>query len=116
MHKLNSLGAEPKQKITAVIDDNLEVPLTFEYKANQAGWFFGFEYNGTIYQNIRLTTSYNILRSYRNWLNFGIRCDTADGLEPIDLDDFISGYATIYILSKKDVEITESNYYVKTSA
>ena len=113
MRKLNSLGSEPKQQVTALLDDNSRLPLYFEYRPNQLGWFFGFEYNGVTYQNIRLTTSYNILRGYRNWLNFGIRCDTVDGLEPMDLNDFATGYATIYILSKEEVNTIESNYYVK---
>ena len=116
MHKLNSLGNEPRQQVTAILNDGTRLPLTFEYRANQLGWFFGFEYNGINYQNIRLTTSYNILRGYRNWLTFGIRCDTLDELEPMDLDDFLTGYATVFILSPEEVNITESTYYVKVSA
>jgi hypothetical protein len=49
-------------------------------------------------------------------LTFGIRCDTLDGLEPMDLDDFLTGYATVFILSPEEVNITESTYYVKVSA
>lgn len=115
MYKLNSIGGEPRQQVTALLDDGTRLPITIEYRANQLGWFFGLEYNDVKYQNIRLTTSYNILRAYRNWLPFGIRCDTLDGLEPTDLDDFSSGYATIYILTKEDVNTTESMYYVKTT-
>lgn len=115
MYKLNSLGQEPRQKITVLLDDNNRVVLNFEYRANQLGWFFNFTYNNNIYQNIRLTTSYNILRAYRNWLPFGIRCDTTDGLEPMDIDDFVNNYAKVYILTKEDVTATESNFYAKTS-
>lgn len=113
MYKINSLGSEPKQQVTVILADGSRLPLYFEYRANQLGWFFGFEYNGIQYQNIRLTTSYNILRGYRNWMSFGIRCDTSDGLEPMDINDFSSGYASLYILTKEDVNTTESTYYVK---
>lgn len=116
MHKINSIGNEPKQKITLLLNENTQTPFTLEYRANQTGWFFSFEFDGQTYQNIRLTTSYNILRGYKNWLDFGIRCDTTDGQEPIDIDDFITGYASIYLLTKEDVETIESNYYVKTTA
>ena len=116
MYKINSLGSEPRQEVTLLLADGTRMPFTIEYRANQLGWFFGFEYNQIKYQNIRLTTSYNILRAYRSWLPFGIRCSTLDGLEPMDLDDFSSGYATIYLLPKEDVEAIESNYYVKVSA
>ena len=115
MYELTVLGNEPKQNFTIVTDDNIKIPMTFEYRANQTGWFMSLEYNGQIYQNIRLTTSYNLFRAYMNWLPFGLRCDTLDNLEPMDLDDFTTGYATVYILNKADIETTESNYYVKTS-
>ena len=113
MYQLTSLGNEPRQQIIMIVDDNIRVPFNFEYKANQLGWFFGFQYGDVNYQNIRLTTSYNILRAYRNWLPFGLRCDTADDEEPMSIDDFVSGYATVYLLTKEDVQTIESNYYQK---
>nr|DAJ74788.1 MAG TPA: hypothetical protein [Caudoviricetes sp.] len=113
MYQITQLGSEPKQQITIIVDDNIMVPLNFEYKPNQLGWFFGFQYGDVDYQNIRLTTSYNILRAYRNWLPFGLRCDTLDNEEPIGINDFASGYATVYLLTKQDVETIEGNYYQK---
>ncbi len=115
MYKLNALAAEPKQQFTIMLDDINRVTFNFEYKVNQLGWFFGFQFEDTNYQNIRLTTSYNILRAYQNWLPFGLRCDTVDGLEPMDINDFVSGYATVYLLTPEDVKYTESNYYAKIS-
>lgn len=116
LHRLTVLSNEPKQTFIVSLDDNTKIPMTFEYRANQTGWFMGFEYEGSTYQNIRLTTSYNLFRGYRNWLPFGLRCDTLDGLEPMDLYDFSTGYASVYILNKTDIATTESTYYVKTSA
>ena len=114
MIKITTLASEPKQKLSIMINNSL-LTLTFEYKVNQLGWFFGFEYEGQKYQNIRLTTSYNILRAYRNWLPFGIACQTIDGFEPMDLDDFVTDYASVYLLSKEDVNTVEGKYYVKAT-
>lgn len=113
MYQITSLGNEPKQEIVMIVSDNIRVPFTFEYKPNQLGWFFGFQYGDVNYQNIRLTTSYNILRAYRNWLPFGLRCDTADDQEPMDREDFLTGYAKVYLLTEQDVNTIESNYYQK---
>ena len=110
MYQLTQLGNDPKQEIEMLLDDGSRVRFYFEYKANQLGWFFGFQYQDINYQNIRLTTSYNILRAYRNYLPFGLRCDTPDMEEPIDLDDFISGYATVYLLTKQDVQTITVEY------
>lgn len=116
MYLLNNLGNEPKQKLTMMLEDNTRLVLTFEYKQNQEGWFFGFTYGDINCQNIRLTTSYNVLRAYRNWLPFGLRCDTVDNCEPIDIDDFVTGYANVYLLTRDDIKAIEGNYYVKESA
>lgn len=115
MYQINSLSNEPKQQITMLINDNSRIVLNFEYKSNQLGWFFGFQYEDINYQNIRLTTNYNILRAYRNYLPFGLRCDTLDRGEPMDIDDFSNGYAKVYLLTKSDVKATEGNYYEKIS-
>lgn len=115
MFQFTQLGNEPKQEIEMALDDSTRVLFSFEYRPNQLGWFFGFKYGDVNYQNIRLTTSYNILRAYRNWLPFGLRCDTPDDEEPMDIDDFVNNYATVYLLTKSDVEAIEGKYYVKVS-
>lgn len=113
MYKFTNLGEEPNQEITMILEDNTRVVFSFEYKANQLGWFFGFKYGDIDYQNIRLTTAYNILRAYRSYLPFGLRCDTSDMGEPMDIDDFSNGYATVYLLTRDDVKAIEGKYYQK---
>lgn len=113
MYEMTQLGNETNQEIEMLLDNNTRVIFTFEYKPNPQGWFFGFKYGDINYQNIRLTTSYNILRAYRNYLPFGLRCDTADDEEPMDLDDFVTSYARVFLLTKADVQAIEGNYYVK---
>lgn len=113
MYQFTSLSESPKQEITMILDDGSRVVFNFEYKSNQMGWFFGFQYENINYQNIRLTTSYNILRAYRNYLPFGLRCDTVDMEEPTDITDFITNYAKVYLLTKEDVQAIEGNYYAK---
>lgn len=115
MYQLTQLSNEPKQELEMLLENGTRVKFHFEYKANQLGWFFGFQYDDASYQNIRLTTSYNVLRAYRNWLPFGLRCDTPDMEEPMDLDDFVTGYATVYLLTREDVQAIEGNYYGKVS-
>lgn len=113
MYQITSLSADAKQQITMILDDESRVTFNFEYKSNQMGWFFGFQYGNYNYQNIRLTTAYNLLRAYRNYLPFGLRVDTVDLGEPTDITDFVSGYASVYVLTKSDVQTVEGNYYVK---
>lgn len=113
MYQLTQLDSQPRQQIEMILDNQERVLFTFEYKSNQLGWFFGFKYGDINYQNIRLTTTYNILRAYRNYLPFGLRCDTQDDEEPMTIDDFTTGYSTVYLLTKAEVQAIEGNYYVK---
>ena len=115
MYQFTQLDENPKQQIKMLLDNGEEVTFYFEYKANQMGWFFGFAYGDIVYQNIRLVTHYNMLRYYE-YLPFGLRCDTLDNFEPMDIDDFVSGYATVYLLTQSDVKAIEGAYYAKTSA
>lgn len=113
MYRFTTFGNEPRQQITMTLDDSSRVVFIFEYRANQLGWFFGYEYGDMKQDNIRLVTSFNMLRTYSARLPFGLRCDTQDGEEPLELDDFASGYATLYLLTAEDVNQTEGKYYAK---
>lgn len=113
MYQFTQLDNNPKQIVTMILDNQERVTFNFEYKANQLGWFFGFQYQDINYQNIRLVTAYNLLRSYRNYLPFGLRVDTVDFEEPTDINDFSNNYATVYLLTKEDVITTEETYYAK---
>lgn len=116
MFLINNLGNEPKQ-LTTFVKDELEVSLSLEYKDNQLGWYFGIQYGDNInFQNIRLTVSPNLLKSYSAYLPFGLMCLTDDGLEPMTIDDFSNGYAKLYILTKEECKLVENNYYAQISA
>lgn len=113
MYQLTSLNSEPKQEIPFLLSDNSRIIFYFEYKPNQLGWFFDFTYNGQSYKNIRLTTNYNILECFKPYIPFGVCCDTPDGEEPYDIDDFSTGYAKVYILTKEDIASIDANFYSK---
>lgn len=113
MFKLDIVGNEPKQSLTWT-NENVEVGLYLEYKDNQLGWFLGVQYTDQIdYKNIRITTGYNLLRAYSAYLPFGIMCLTADGQEPMTIEDFSNGYASLYMLTKEECKRVESDYYAK---
>lgn len=113
MYQLTQIDNSPKQRIKMLLDSGESVVFRFKYKANQQSWFFDFTYGNVNVRNLRLVTSYNMLRNYRSWLPFGFRCDTIDRFEPMDLNDFINGYAVLYLLNRQDIEAIESRYYQK---
>ena len=115
MYLITQIDNSPKQKIRMLLNNGQSVVLHFEYRPNQQAWFWGFEYGDVNIQNMRLVTGYNLLRNYKSWLPFGFRCDTIDTFEPMDLNDFINGYAYLYLLEEQDIETIEQLYYAKAS-
>lgn len=117
MYKLGNITNDYKQNIEWLTEDGQSVYLYLEYLPNQLGWFLGIKYGDDIdYKNIRITNTLNLLRSYRAYLPFGILCTTEDNLEPMGLDDFATGYASIYMLTKLECSKVEDDYYAKVSA
>lgn len=111
MYQLTNITNKAKQTITWSNGD-LDVDLYFEYKPNQLGWFIDIKYQDLVnYRNIRVTTHRNLLRSYSAILPFGMMITTSDGLEPMGIDDFTSGYATVYILTRDECKQIEEIYY-----
>lgn len=113
MYRLDTLTADAKQTTTWLFGKNEQVKLVFEYKENQIGWFLKITYNNYEYNNIRLATAPNLLRAYSSIFPFGLMCETNDGLEPMGIDDFINGYAHIYMLTRDEVKQLEGTVYAK---
>ena len=88
------------------------ITLTLIYMPTQEAWFMnisdetGFELNG-----VRVVNSPNILRKYRNNIDFGINCVTASGLDPYFIDDFNNQNAFLYLMDADDIAETEEFYY-----
>lgn len=113
MQQITTLSDEYKQNFKIELESGEKVTFEFEYRPNQLGWFFGFEYKDFKKSNIRLSVADNILRGYRNVLPFGLAVTTTDNNEPYGVADFLSGYCTLYLLEESDVVAVEANIYVK---
>ena len=114
MQQITTLSDEYKQQFKIELESGETLTFDFEYRPNQLGWFFGFEYKDVKMSNIRLCTADNLLRAYRNRLPFGLAVITTDDGEPYGVGDFLSGYCTLYLLDESDVVAVEGNIYVKT--
>ncbi|RTL04651.1 hypothetical protein EKK58_10095 [Candidatus Dependentiae bacterium] len=107
MRLITSFTADPTQSISLVLDDGSKVNFTMRYISNQVGWFYSIEYGSFVVNNRRIVTSPNMLRAFRGIINFGIGVSTADGYEPIYIDDFSNGRASFYLLNEADVLAVE---------
>lgn len=104
MKLIQQITASPSQTQTLILDDGTRIDLALYFRPMQFGWFLeSLVYGDFILNGTRIVTSPNILQQYKNLIPFGIACYTKDQQEPKLLQDFISGYAQLYLLSAAEV-------------
>lgn len=109
MKTINELTVEPKQNHVFSLEDGSVINVTFEYRANQIGWFISFTYEGQSFNNRRIVTSPNMMRQFKDLIPFGFACSTTDGGEPTFQTDFENKRAVFYLLNEDDVVAVESD-------
>lgn len=109
MRQINTISDAPNQNTVIVLDDGTKINFTMNYFANQQGWFYSINYNNSqfVANNRRMVTSPNMLNAFQNIIPFGLSVTTTDGYEPIFIDDFITGRASLYVLDEADVLLIE---------
>ena len=103
MRWINTISASSTQMMTLSLPTGDQVNLNLWYSEPQRGWLFGLAYGTFTLNNLRVVTSVNLLRKFRNLLPFGFACTTNDGYEPVFRDDFSNGRAKFFILDSTDI-------------
>lgn len=108
MKFINAITSDPIQQMTLISESGVPVVLTLRFVQNQQGWFYSLESEVFTAYNKRLIAGPNLLRQHRNIIDFGIAVITDDKLEPVMVDDFVSGRASLFWLNSDDVSYAES--------
>jgi hypothetical protein len=107
MNQIQNITDDPFQSQTIILPDGSSLYMELSFRQNQISWFFntlkwnttpGFEVHG-----LRVTCNPNILRQWKNKLNFGMACFSADNREPNQKEDFATGASGLYILTAAEV-------------
>lgn len=105
MLQITELTSEPKQIQTLTLPDGTDVVLSIEYKPMQSGWFIeSITHENWVARNLRIVTSPNMLRQYKNQIPFGLACFVTDGHEPVLQEDFSQARAQLFILTAEEVD------------
>lgn len=104
MYQISQVTDQAKQSQQLVLPDGTLISLQLYYAESQGGWFvISLTYGTFTLQGVRLTTSPNLLRQWKNLIPFGLCCSTQDDQEATQLQSFSSGYAKLYVLSAAEV-------------
>ena len=114
MYAINQLTDAAFQTTVLQMPDGSTATLKLYYRASTPRFFFDFIHparpTGAVLGN-GLTTYPNLLRQWQNIVPFGLACVTLDGQDPVGSEDFVDGYATLYILDKTDVLAVEAQIF-----
>lgn len=103
MLNVKQITSDPQQKQIAILPDGTFFTMTIEFKPMQFGWFLtSFTYLNFTINGLRICVSPNMLYQFKNQIPFGLACFTTDGNEPTQQEDFSSGYAQMFILTKAE--------------
>lgn len=102
------ITSQPKQQLSLVLEDGSTVAALIEYRPQQIGWFADFTWGTWIARGIRLTSSPNLLRQYRQVIPFGLAIIMANNVDPLNVTDFADGTATVFLLNADDVLAVEA--------
>lgn len=108
MRQVDIITDEPWQVMILRLDNGQNLNFEIRYSYNQAGWFYNLKYGDVQINGRRVVNSINMLRAFRNVLPFGLACNITDKYEPVFIDDFKNGRATLYTLNEADVASIEA--------
>lgn len=114
MYAINQLSDAAFQQATLQMPDGSTGTLNLYYRASTPRWFFDFLHPSLPHGGPKgngLTTYPNLLRPWQNIVPFGFACTTLDGQDPVDSQDFVDGYATLFVLTAADVLAVEAQVF-----
>lgn len=103
MYQVQNITSDALQQQTLVLPDGTFLVITLNYKPLQYGWFANLTYGTFELDGLRITNSPNMLFQFRNLLPFGLACISTANREPTQQQDFLSGEAALYVLSKDEM-------------
>lgn len=109
MRRLNNLTDAADQLMTITLDDGSALQLELFYRAGIQRWTIDIVHPLLTMYGFNLALGPNILRQWKNVIPFGIAVQSTNGLDPLNVEDFVEGNSLISILSADEVQAVEDN-------
>ena len=111
MIQLTNLTNSSNQQTTVNLPDGTQMILSLKYSGGVQRWFYGISHPSLARTFQGLCVHPNLLRPYRNIIDFGLSCVASDGVDPVTVEDFLNQRVAIFILNAADVAFVESQIY-----
>jgi hypothetical protein len=98
MLKITNLSADAHQQTTVLLEDKTAVGMTLYFRPSTQRWTIDIVYGIFSIKGLSLCNHFNLLRSFRQVIPFGLVCQSIDGVDPFDINDFDSQRVSLYVL------------------
>lgn len=97
---LQTLTNRPAQRVDVMLADGTIFSLTLYYRLSVQRWMFDVAYKSFVSNGMSLCVHPNILRNWRQVIPFGLAILSSDGADPFNVEDFINGRISLYVLDQ----------------
>lgn len=109
MFQIQQLPTNPNQQQNLILPDGTIITFSMQYYPQQQCWVMNLSYGAFQLNGVQITVNPNILRQFRNQIEFGLSCFSTSTLrEPTQQQDFSSGLFQLNILSAEEVQEYEA--------
>lgn len=111
MKEITEFTTSTYQTCKLPLETRENVDFSLRFAPSQNSWYFDFSYNDIISNGNKLCLGFNILRTFKDRIPFGLMVLADHDIEPYKIDDFAEGRVKIYVLNQDEVDEIESVVY-----
>lgn len=108
MNLVDTISDDANQLLQVVLDTGETVQLELVFRPAIQRWSISVLASSIEIDGLNLCVFPNILRAWRQVIDFGLACIADDGVDPFQLDDFSTGRCRLYVLDAADVSAIEA--------
>ncbi|MGB8297056.1 MAG: hypothetical protein WCG85_16630 [Polyangia bacterium] len=109
MKLITGITDAPVQTFGLILEDGSKVSGTLRFRDQQTGWFLDVTYGTVVINGLRLVSTPNLLRQFREIIPFGLAFTMPAGADPFDLEAFSTG--TFALLEGTDLSDIENTFF-----
>jgi hypothetical protein len=111
MIQVDNLSDDALQRTSVRLEDGSVAVLNLNYLYSLQRWIMDVTYGDFIVRGIGLGVHLNLLRQFKNKINFGVACSAVGAIDPFDIDDFSNGRAALFVLNETEAAGFEATFF-----
>lgn len=111
MRYIDKITDGSKQKFILVSETGEKIDFYLYFMPSQNSWFFNISYGDFTASGLKVSCSPNMLRQWRNKIDFGLACISLNDYDPRTLNAFTSGETQLCLLNSDDVSNIEGVFF-----